>query len=473
MKKNLQFLLLIYFLFLVIEGKTQEGNYKFENYGNQTVLLNGNVTGSANDLGLTFYNPARLALLDKPSFVIAGKAYEWSKYRFKDVLGTSISLNTSNFNGIPSIVAGTFNLKFLPKHKFAFAIISRYRSDISINYTSGIQETPEFDPIENEARRFTDVGFRKVLRDEWYGITWSYPIKENFSIGLSLFGSMYRKNGMSKVFVSAERMDNSVVSYSNNFSYSQKTYGLFLKMGLAWRLSNIDIGANFSLPFISVKDKASLRSEEFLSGISPEQDYFAFVDLGDLENKRRTAASFAIGAGIPIGKSTIHLDGSWHSKLDRYQRIVLPEVAAEATNLDPKPFEEEFRSVINFGAGLDIYVSPSLKIISSFSSDFSARKSGVNLIDVIDRNQGDFKLEDDYWHFGLGTDLKLKWGHIVLGATYSSTSNTVVDDIEIPDGTPDDGTSDVLTKIKFERWRFIIGLEIPILEKKIKGLPVK
>ncbi|MEP1799492.1 MAG: hypothetical protein ABJJ25_17355, partial [Eudoraea sp.] len=83
MKKNLQFLLLIYFLFLVIEGKTQEGNYKFENYGNQTVLLNGNVTGSANDLGLTFYNPARLALLDKPSFVIAGKAYEWSKYSFK------------------------------------------------------------------------------------------------------------------------------------------------------------------------------------------------------------------------------------------------------------------------------------------------------------------------------------------------------------------------------------------------------
>ena len=123
MKKNLQFLLLIYFLFLVIEGKTQEGNYKFENYGNQTVLLNGNVTGSANDLGLTFYNPARLALLDKPSFVIAGKAYEWSKYRFKDVLGTSISLNTSNFNGIPSIVAGTFNLKFLPKHKFCMSSI--------------------------------------------------------------------------------------------------------------------------------------------------------------------------------------------------------------------------------------------------------------------------------------------------------------------------------------------------------------
>lgn len=471
MKENLQFLLLIYFLFLVIEGKTQEGNYKFENYGNQTVLLNGNVTGSANDLGLTFYNPGRLALIDKPAFVIAGKAYEWSKYSFKDVFATNIDLNTSNFNGIPSIVAGTFKLKFLPKHKFAFSIISRYRTDIRVNYTSGIQENPEFDPIENEARRFTDVGFQKVLRDEWYGITWSYPVKENFSVGLSLFGSIYRKNGISEVFASAERTDGSVVGYSNNFSYSQKTYGLYLKMGLAWRLANIDIGANLSLPFISIKDKASLRSEEFVSGISPEQDYFAFVELDDLENRRRTATSLSVGAGIPVGKSIIHLDGSWHSKLKRYQRIELPEGVAQVTNLDPRPFEEEFKSVVNFGLGLELYISSSVRLISSFSSDFSAAVSRVNLIDVINENQGNFILEDDYWHFGLGTDLKLKWGHIVLGATYSSTKNTIEDEIDIPDGTPVDVAPDVLTSIKFERWRFILGLEIPLLEKKIKGLP--
>lgn len=31
----------------------------------------------------------------------------------------------------------------------------------------------------------------------------------------------------------------------------------------------------------------------------------------------------------------------------------------------------------------------------------------------------------------------------------------------------------VKTSIGFERWRFIIGLEIPLISNKVKGLPVK
>ena len=57
---------------------TQEGNYRYESFGNQSLLLNGNVTGSAEDLGLTYYNPARLAFIEEPAIVLAGKA--WSRW---------------------------------------------------------------------------------------------------------------------------------------------------------------------------------------------------------------------------------------------------------------------------------------------------------------------------------------------------------------------------------------------------------
>ena len=78
-------------LFMLISGGIlwgQEGNYKFENFGNQSVLLSGNLTGSVADLGLVYYNPARLGLIENPSFTIGGKAYQWSKYYFENILQT-------------------------------------------------------------------------------------------------------------------------------------------------------------------------------------------------------------------------------------------------------------------------------------------------------------------------------------------------------------------------------------------------
>ena len=110
---------LVVFLITCTEVHAQEGNYKFENFGNQSVLLNGSVTGSVADLGLTYYNPARLGLIENPSFTIGGKAYEWSRYYFEDILETDKNLSANQFGGIPATLAGTFSFKKLPGHKFA------------------------------------------------------------------------------------------------------------------------------------------------------------------------------------------------------------------------------------------------------------------------------------------------------------------------------------------------------------------
>ena len=257
------------------------------------------------------------------------------------------------------------------------------------------------------------------------------------------------------------------MGYNSELNYNQKTYGLFLKMGLAWQLSNIEIGANLTLPFIPVDTRASLQYQENLIGLGPGEDFFAYDELDDLENTRRTATSISVGAGIPVGRSTIHLDGSWYSKVKPYQRIELPPLDAAIQRLDSEPFEEEFRSVINFGAGAEIYISPSVKFIMSFSSDYSATVSSINLFDVVNQSQGKVNLLNDFWHYGFGTDLSLKWGQIVLGATYSRTTSPFEEGVDIPDDIIDDGALDFVTNITFERWRFIIGLEIPLLQNKL------
>ena len=99
-----------------------QGYYNQENFGNRSILLTGNVTGSVDDLGLTYYNPSRLALIDEPNFTINAKAYQMSSAKIKNVFGRSNKLSDSDFEGLPSLVAGTFKIGGSEKHKFAYSV---------------------------------------------------------------------------------------------------------------------------------------------------------------------------------------------------------------------------------------------------------------------------------------------------------------------------------------------------------------
>ncbi len=448
----------------------QEGNYKFENFGNQSVLLSGNVTGSVSDLGLVFHNPARLGLIENPSFTIGGKAYEWSKYYFDDVLQTEKNLSANRFGGIPATIAGTFDLKFLPGHKFAYSILSRYRTDVQLNYNSGLIPDEEFPEVPDAEESFTDLYFRDRLRDDWFGITWSYPISETFSVGASLFGSIYEHNGNGDILINVQRESMDVITYTQRLDYTQKTYGGQIKLGAAWILKNLDMGVNVSLPLIAVKNRASFRYQESLSGFSESQDFVLAADYGDLQSSRRTAASISYGVGIPWKKHKLHLAVDWHAPIGSYERIELPQEILE--NLDENPFKEQLRAVFNFGGGGEFYISPSLNVIASFSSDFSATVESINLFDIINQSTEDINLLNDLWHIALGVDLTRPWGSIIVGASYASTSSKVPSAPVIPSDSPEPQPRSVTTQISYERWRFIVGLEIPLLLEKVKDIPI-
>ena len=92
------------------------------------MLLSGAVVGSVSDLGLVFYNPGRLSLIEKPAFVVTAKAYQWDHLRLEDGLGDGVDLNDSDFGGAPSLAAGSFTVPFLEGHSFAYAFLTRQRA---------------------------------------------------------------------------------------------------------------------------------------------------------------------------------------------------------------------------------------------------------------------------------------------------------------------------------------------------------
>ncbi|WP_282080781.1 hypothetical protein [Aquimarina algiphila] len=446
-----------------------QGNYRIENYGNRSILLNGNVTGSVEDLGLAYYNPSRLGLIDEPAFAISGKAFELTRIGLENAFGDNRNLNSSEFNGIPSMIAGTFTLEFLPNDKFAYSFISRYRSSINLNYDTGILEDDILNSLDGAERFLGRINLDDEIKEEWFGLTWARKINSNFSIGISSFISVYEMRGNGSTLYTAEGVNENVVTYISDLLYKQKTYGLFFKIGASWKISDVELGMNIHLPYINVIDDASFKGEEFLSGLGAPEDFFNFINVEDLKNKRKTALGVSVGAGIPIQKSRIHLNVDWYNGVDKYERITLPNFTAGVDDVSELDFNEELKSVFNFGAGAEIYISPSFSGFLSFSSDFSAYVENTNLFNVINQNEGEINYESDYWHFGLGFDLSLKWGSFLLGSTYSRTNSEFQQPINFPID-PVDEFEEGISDLQLERWRFIVGLEIPLLNEKLKSL---
>ncbi|WKK66686.1 hypothetical protein [Lutimonas zeaxanthinifaciens] len=434
-----------------------QGYYNQENFGNRSLLLSGNVTGSVDDLGLTYYNPSRIALIEDPVFTINAKAYQISSLDLSNVFGRDSKLSDSRFEGVPSLIAGTFDIEKWDKHKFAYSFLSKQRFRLNFNVSQEVD--PEMIDNEDIDRLVGNFHLDNKETDEWFGLTWGMKIKDNFSVGISTFVSVYNVSGLYDVRFSSLSGLSDVDIFNNEISYSQRSYGIFWKLGLAWTLNKFDLGVNVDLPYLEVISGGKFRYQNYLSGIGENEDEFAFYDFRDLDAKRKEPLGISFGVGVPLGKNKLHFKADWHGGLSEYDRLVIPPAEDGGTGFS---FSEELRSVINFGLGGEFYLNEKLNIYGSFSTDFSPVKSRSNAFDIIDEEERDATFDEDFFHYGLGVDIKLKKMKVVLGSTYSRASGDFSDPVELPSGQPQVAGADDASRISVSRWRFIVGLEIPI-----------
>lgn len=131
-------------------------------------------------------------------------------------------------------------------------------------------------------------------------------------------------------------------------------------------------------------------------------------------------------------------------------------------------FKEELRSVINFGLGAEIYASQKVSFYASAGTDFSPLVSNANIFDLIAKRNRDTNFDADYFHFGFGIQLKFSQTELALGATYSTASTDFERPIDFPDPGLEIPNNDDPARVSFNRWRFMVGLEIPIFGRKVK-----
>lgn len=455
-----KFFLTLLLFFLCNQIFSQQGNYKFNNYGNSSMLLSGNVTGSVEDIAVTYYNPARLTELESTKFAFNAQAYQASSFKLSNLAGDQSSVSDNNFDGVPSIAGGTFNLFGT---RFAYSVLSKSRMNVDLNYASsfGVSDGLNLFDLMNESS--AKIGFNNKIRDDWVGLTWAKKVNEKLSLGVSAFASIYKGSSTSNVNFAEQNSNGSVAFYNNSVGYRQESYGLFLKLGANYQFSKFELGFNMNLPYLEVYDKGKYNYTSVISGVDPETDKFYDYIYKDLSADRKVPLGLSIGAGIPIKKSKLHLNLDYVLGLSAYSRLSVPEFDTGNEELTSVLFEEERKGVFNFGAGLEIYMTEKFSSFISFSTDFNSIINDSNNFELSDSGEINNNFNENFIHMGLGIDWTLKWGNIVFGGTYTNGSSQINNTTN-----PFFQNNNDDINLKYNRWQFIIGLELPFLNDRIK-----
>ncbi len=466
MKFNIKYILRstfkIVFILSIISFKTyaQQGNYKFNNFGNRSILLSGNVTGSVTDIGLTYYNPSRLTEVENTGFAFNAKAYQLSSLKVSNVFVEDSNINSTNFDGVPTMAGGTFSVFGT---RFGYSFISKSRVDNNIGYNSDILRDQILDIFPNaEAYRVT-TNLRTKVKDDWFGLTWAAKLNPKLSLGISLFGSRYVYSGGSNINHTIQSTDNNVAFYQNTVGFSQKSYGMFFKIGANYKFTKFDLGLNINLPYVEIYNEGRFNYNKVISGVGDEFDQFYNYNYQKLIAKRREPLGASLGAGIPFRNGILHLNIDYVSGLSKYNRIIIPSIDNGNDELTPVNFKEERKDVVNFGAGLEFLINERFKSYISFTTDYNAFLSNANIFDLSTNDSREVNIGEDFIHYSFGIDLKLNFASVVFGTTYTNSSTQFVNPIDlIQSGVVYD--NDALAKIDYSRWQFVVGLEFPILD---------
>ncbi|RLD24138.1 MAG: hypothetical protein DRI71_03460 [Bacteroidetes bacterium] len=464
-------LIAIVFIFISLNLQAQTAHYWTESYGTRSMLLNGVVVGSVEDLGAVYYNPARLSQFESPAFVISGQVYELNNTTIKNGLGDGLDLRKSNFGGGPSLVSGTFKLGFLEGHQFAYAFLTRSRSTNNFNFaveTFGnyVKSFPGDEYFSGE------ISTTNRISDEWMGLSWSYPINDKLSIGATgFYTSLERAAGIRLQLQAYDPTPDSTITgiLIEKRTYSYKSQSILGKFGISYKGEKMTLGLTVTTPKLEGLSSGNTSYETFLAGVDtvnskPTDDIYIINNQSNIETTHKSPFSVAIGGGFKLSKrSLLHVSAQYFAGIPAYTILQSATFTGQSTGEELQMnVIDELQPVINYGLGLEIFINDHLSMFGSFATDFAAVSSDVNRIGDFDAIFSDNTFTADIFHFGYGVDIKTKIADLTIGATYANSRELVKRDFSIDDGN-DPVTSDA--EILYSRWRFLIGFEFHMPDK--------
>jgi hypothetical protein len=448
---------------------SQGGHYWTEQYGTRSILMSGSVIGGVEDLGTVYYNPGRLALIENRAFLLSATLYQLEKLRILDAVDEGKDLTKKSFGGVPGLAAGTFSFPFLPKHHFSYAVLRRQRSDFNF-FVRTEKEGIIVEQISGNQLFTGRLQVGSKYNEEWMLLSWSYPIRDNFSIGISnIYANMSSTKSIDMQLQLLYEDNARVGQMSRNRRVGVNQDGLLWKIGLAWKISGADLGLTLTTPKINLRGKGNFIYEDFLSGL-PDS-----VGTGHFKSSLQDGLNavhkspFSLGAGATIKlfrKHLLHLSAEWFGSVPAYTMLEAEPFTGQSSG--EKIFfslMDQAESVINYGAGIEYKLIDEISFYASYSSDYSYVPSDIKYFTSFDDEAYNSTFRADINHAGAGLVLKFKRADISLGSTYAWAREVIPRPVDFPDEGSETEifVSDETAELLWSRWRFIFSFSVPFL----------
>ncbi|MBL7850881.1 MAG: long-chain fatty acid transport protein [Cyclobacteriaceae bacterium] len=469
-------------LWVTFTAFAQDGHYWTQQYGTKSMLLSGSVIGGVEDLGAVYYNPGRLALIKNPAFLLSASVYEYNSLSASDALGAKQNVSKSEIKGVPTLAAGTFKLKFLPGHHFAYAIMTRQLADLSFSYKNEVN-TDVFDTVSLPGDEWFngDVGFKTKGNEQWVGLTWSHSLSKKISIGVTTNlvsnsqtkGSNIYLRALSTAVVDTPRV--ATYQYSRNYDYTES--GLLWKIGLAGQFGLWNLGLTIKTPMVRFSGSGNYSFERYYStmpGIKRQTEIYTSSNQSGLELKSRTPWAIGFGATRAIGKNKIHLSTEYYTAISKYTLMQAQDHVSQSNPSTTEGFTltDEAKSVWNAGIGAEIFINQNISGFASFSTDFSSVSNDITRFIQNQKESSNNAWKADFYNFGGGVVLDFKGVDLTLGVTHTGARQTIPRVINFPE---EGGGGDILdttqtSDLKWDRWRFVFSFSFPFLADMAKKM---
>jgi len=428
----------------------QDSHYWTNQYGTRATLLGGAVIGSVLDLSATYYNPGGLILIEKPGVLMAAKVMQYPRV---DLVGggtESVSLHSFTPGPAPSLLAGTIRIRGLRRHLFGFSYLARQDAKLGVSISEAGQREifPETAGPEDFVTQFR---LDQKVSEHWFGLTWSYKASGHVGIGVTQYLAVRSHQSTIQESIETLSQANHLTMAFGSRQFSYFHVRTLWKIGVAADFKDVTVGLTLTTPSLDIGGTGTTGLNASLAGLDSDgdglpDDYLA-ADYGDgLDSYFRTPGSIAAGMTFKIQKIRVYWSAEWFASLAPYTVVDAEDFTAqtggETLSTD---VTHELKPVVNFGMGLEWFYSSRFKGYGSFTTDYSAKKTGTST---------DLSVTDwDIFHVVTGGELKLRKSSVTIGLGYSFGSREIGDR---PDLLPPDAASGLWDPFGGLRFRYAI-----------------
>lgn len=426
----------------------QDANYWRSSVGPAGLLTPGAMIVNDQDSGLYYYNPALTALHPKNSVSISANLYQLSLYNVRDGVGTGKNLKTTSVQIIPLIVSGNLFLKGKKTIVFGYSLVHDPVTTYQVTQRQDKKMNVLDDSYSPGDEYFVGqyVAHNKVSNTVASG---SIAVKLNakWAIGLTAEAQLrsqdYFEQYSSRALINTLDTLNQLFPMTNVESSYQINYwnvGLRFKFGVSYENGPHHLGALLSSPRLNVKGNATITNDlvindlHIVPGTAINFNLLANGRQTGLPVKYKDPLSIALGYGLDYGRGEIFVTGEYFMKVRRYS-IVNPKNGSfvrpdTGTNISMTnellQFNEQRKSIVNFGIGIKHEFTPVLAGYASFRTDFNYDDNQVTINSEFNGHHPNIATWNTY-HSQLGVNVRRRKGNLHAGLllSYGSTNDFI------------------------------------------------